>query len=137
MFGWRLVRSTEWTAAQVKIERLYERVVQLSAEAGAKGAEATMALARLNAMEHESALLRHKLSGIPAVAPSVSPGGGSIHGTPNLADLPMQSQVGAGMDLYSDVGDRRAKELAERNLLHDDVQDDFNPPTAGALTADL
>jgi hypothetical protein len=146
VFGWCLIRNTDLAllreqlaGERARTDALYERLIRVSAEAGAKGGEATMALARLNAMEQEAAHTRHRLNGSPAVAPQVSPTGSStgVHGQPLLSDLPLAGQVGAGMDLFSDVGEARAHELRERGLLHDDDGADDIPPAAAALTAGL
>ena len=82
-------------------------------------------LSRLNQLELENAQYRNKLTGLPAIAPQLAKG------------QPLEgSAIGAGVDLFEDIGDARALSLRDRGILHDDVPIP-DPPAAAALTAGL
>ena len=64
-------------------------------------------------------------TGLPAIAPQLAKG------------QPLEgSAIGAGVDLFEDIGDARALSLRDRGILHDDVPIP-DPPAAAALTAGL
>ena len=63
---------------------------------------------RVNVLETESAQHRHQQTGLPTLAPQIGRGN------------PIQNaMLGAGVDLFSDVGDDEAARLAADGMLHD------------------
>ena len=113
------------SAQRAEIDALRERLID--AEASKRSAQ-TMRdglVTRVNQLETESASLRHKLTGLPTIAPQIE------RGNPLRA-----SEIGAGVDLFEDVGDDKAKQLREAGLLHDPV-DPLPFPRAADMTAHL
>lgn len=132
MFGYRLVREEDWAAlqaelraARAKSDVLREDVARAHAERATARALYESIIARTNVLELEAAQYRNKLTGLPAVAPQLAKGN-PLSG----------SGIGAGVDLFEDVGDERANDMRERGLLHTEepVPD---PPDAATLSSGL
>lgn len=156
MFGYRLVREADFDAlrqelaaarASVDVIRAkywgdyiavlkdHERdVAQVSSVLLAAKEQAASRLAmlelqstRVNQLELENAQHRHRETGLPAVAPQV------VKGSPLVSD-----KIGAGVDLFADVGDDAAADLESRGLLHGPPKHQIDPfPTGADLTEGL
>lgn len=131
MFGYRLVRENDWDRLQTelvgnraKVEALLRELTETAAVARSKMTAADHMTLRVNALETEAATLRHKLTGLPQVAPQIG------KGTPIMSEA-----LGAGADLFADVGDERADELRAAGLLHEEVPA-IDYPSAHELSAD-
>lgn len=124
MFGYRLLRESDYDrlvaqldAARAEVTSLQDARAVLIAQVGeAKASERSKASAvdhltvAANEARMDAGQLRAKLTGIPSTVPQLGTG------TPLNAE-----GIGAGVDLFSDVGDERAEELRNRGLLHDDA----------------
>lgn len=115
MFGYRLLREADFDRLQAELVERRTRELNLQAdllksarECSAAQTRGDMLITRVNVLEQEYAALRNKLTGLPAIAPSIE------KGQPLRA-----SEIGANVDLFEDVGDEKARELAEAGLLHD------------------
>lgn len=136
MFGHRWLREADYdaiTAAtraiqhqnhelHVTIEVLHERLIVGEGDRRSAMTMRDSLITRVNQLETEAATLRHKLTGLPQIAPRIEKGLG-VSG----------SQIGAGVDLFEDVGDDKAKDLREANLLHD-AEEILPFPSAAAVT---
>ena len=133
MFGYRLVREKDWDRLQAelhseraKTEALLREMSDAKASAKSNATAADHLTLRANVLETEAAALRHKLTGLPQVAPQIG------KGSPLMSE-----QLGAGVDLFADVGDERADELGKAGLLHDiepfDVMPSAKDLTAGSI----
>lgn len=139
MFGHRWLRETDYdnliswnrTLIGQANELLHEKTLLLErlidAEAAKRSAMSMRdtIVTRVNQLEEESAMLRHKLTGLPQLAPKIE------RGSPLRA-----SEIGAGVDLFEDVGDDKAKDLREAGLLHEE-RAALPFPSAAALTEHL
>lgn len=104
---------------------LMERLIAAEGTMRAAQAMRDVMVTRLNQLEEESAMLRHKLTGLPQIAPKIERG------------LPLRaSEIGAGVDLFEDVGDEKAHELQQSGLLHETGETPAFP-TAENLTRHL
>lgn len=134
MFGYRLIREADWAAlhADLAAVRAEGRAAQdqytgaLVQLAGARASAESRATAndhltmQLNTAMLERAQLMARVTGMPAVAPQI--------GTGN----PLSAEgIGAGVDLFEDVGDAKALELEKRGLLAHTPGTAF--PSAAAL----
>lgn len=135
MFGYRLIREKDYDAQQARFEALSGRIDKLTddnvallmqlanvkAIAAAKTATNDHMKTRLNVVELEAAHLRNKMTGVPAIAPQI--------GTGN----PLSAEgIGAGADLFEDVGDTRAAELEATGMIEAADRTDF--PSAADLS---
>lgn len=119
MFGYRIVREADYD--ELKNERntlsekcfaLLREVANLKATAASKAMMSDLLTTRVNVLELDAAQVKHERTGLPATAPQIGRG------------TPMQNAaLGAGVDLFEDVGDDAAQRLADAGLLHD--QDPF------------
>lgn len=115
MFGYRLVRESDWTELRAEVTALRSEVAALTTRAAAAEAHGAlqskdtmidMLTTRLNALEMENAHARHAETGRPAVAATVGIGS------------PIRSeQMGATADLWNDTGDENARRLKDLDLL--------------------
>jgi hypothetical protein len=159
VFGYRMVRNADFDDLQRRVTVLYEKldtqrvesaatlaaamarhardVAELSAAVSAAKEQAASRLAlyetlvpRLNVLETENAQFRSKMTGLPALAPQV------VKGTPIMSE-----RIGAGADLFEDVGDTMAEELSARGLLHPGTHANGEHvdrlPSAAAMLADF
>jgi hypothetical protein len=132
MLGYRLVRETEYAElksdlrkAQVDIINLLNTLADARAKVGQKATMADMLTLRVNTLEHELGTLKHHATGLPVLVPAIGKG------------TPMQSAaLGAGVDLFEDVGDEAAEELRKTGQLHDS-DFDLSPPAAKDLLGTL
>ena len=138
MFGYRLMREADYAElrrelADVRAQLLcahLEHARALGDMAEAKATAAARASAndhltmQLNTVSMEVGQLRAKITGIPSIVPQIG------KGSPLSAE-----SIGAGVDLFSDVGDERARDLAARGLLHDTPE--IAVPTAAALSGSI
>lgn len=121
MFGYRLVRDADWAdlradrdAAIAKLDRANNVILVLTASESTARAEAAGAKVKaelltvdLNLARHERAVYQHKLTGLPAVTASI------VSGQPRRSEA-----LGAGVDLFDDVGEEAAQVLEREGLLH-------------------
>ena len=140
MFGYRLIRDADYLAlrdetasdrrsAQLKIESQSARIEAILRELGeakshaaARGAMYDLIAVRVNILEHDNATLRSKVTGLPTIAPSIGKGS------------PIDStSLGAGVDLFADVGDEQADRLRNEGILHDDLSTLPPMPSAADL----
>lgn len=135
MFGLRIVREDDLMFARAekvgldneirtlhdKIEALHVRLTKDAAQTASACTMRDMLVTRVNCLEEECAVLKHKLTGLPQIAPKIEKGSA-------LAS----SAMGAQVDLFEDVGDEKARELQDKGLLH---ADEAPPLMSGA--ADL
>lgn len=131
MFGYRLLRERDYDRLQTQLveERtrnldLQASLLQSAREAASAQTHRDQLVTRVNVLEAESAQLRHKLTGLPTIAPQIE------KGRPLRA-----SEIGAGVDLFEDVGDEKARELRDAGLLHDDLAPMPEFPSAEAMSA--
>lgn len=130
MFGYRLCRERDFDQLQADLVATRTRELNLQAELLKSARECSAAqtrgdflITRVNVLEQEYAQLRNKLTGLPAIAPTIE------KGQPLRA-----SEIGANVDLFEDVGDEKARELGEAGLLHD-TSPVVNFPSAADLSA--
>jgi hypothetical protein len=127
MFGYRLIRDADFLdlrtttaadrqASQTKIDAQTEKIEALLRENGTLKAQAAsraamydLIVTRVNLLEHDNATLRNKVTGLPTLVPSIGKGS------------PIDSaSLGAGVDLFADVGDDEAMRLRHEGILHDE-----------------
>lgn len=115
MFGYRLLRERDFDRLQEELVERRTRELSLQAdllqstrECAAAQAHRDSLVTRVNVLEQEYAQVRHKLTGLPTVAPQIE------RGQPLRA-----SEIGANVDLFEDVGDDEARRLSEAGLLHE------------------
>ena len=120
MFGYRLVRDADWERlrderdlAIIKADVFQERTLLLTASEATARAEAAGAKTKaefltvdLNLARHERAVYQHKLTGLPAITASI------VSGQPRRSEA-----LGAGVDLFDDVGEEAAQVLEREGLL--------------------
>lgn len=130
MFGYRLLRERDFDRLQQELVETRTRELHLQADLlestrkeSAAQTRGDMLITRVNVLEQEYAALRNKLTGLPAIAPSIE------KGQPLRA-----SEIGANVDLFEDVGDEKARELGEAGLLHD-TSPTVEFPSAAQLSA--
>lgn len=135
MFGFRIVRQadldreredrqalqTEIHGLNATIIALHERLTTNAADTASAKTMRDMLVTRINVLEEECAVLKHKLTGLPQIAPKIEKGS-ALTATP----------LGAQVDLFEDVGDLKASELRDKGLLHED-----EPPPLFPGAADL
>lgn len=128
----RIIRESDYDGLidqirldQAKIDALHETIGAMQerlieAEASKRSAMTMrdVLVTRVNQLEEESATLRHKLTGLPQIAPKIE------RGSPLRS-----SEIGAGVDLFEDVGDDKARQLHDQGLLHEEAPIE---PLAGA-----
>jgi hypothetical protein len=129
MFGYRLIREADY--AKLMAERvglsadrvaLLRELATLARDFGSKATMADLLTVRVNVLELEAAQRRHDETGLPATAPQIGRG------------TPLQNAaLGAGVDMFSDVGDENADKLRAAGMLHDDDPFDLPPPAARDL----
>lgn len=138
MFGHRWLREEDYEAMRGMIERavaaaeqfrdrtdaLRERLIDAEASKRSAMTMRDGLVTRVNQLEEESAMLRHKLTGLPQIAPKIERGTGL-----------RASEIGAGVDLFEDVGDSGARDLQERGMLHE--TEALPVPSAETLTEHL
>jgi hypothetical protein len=115
MIGYRLIRSHELDelkaalrdAQETRIVLLRE-VATLTGESRAKATMSDFLTTRVNILELEAAQRRQQQTGLPTVAPQI--------GRPTAVE---SAQLGAGVDIFEDVGDQEADRLSKAGLLHD------------------
>ena len=121
MFGYRLVRERDHDAAQAELSRLHAKVDELhgthvalamqlaeaKATALSRATSIDLMTVQLNTAQMESAQYRARLTGAPAIAPQIVGRGSPLGG----------EGIGAGADLFEDVGDERAAELIKAGQL--------------------
>lgn len=115
MFGYRLVRETDFD--ELKNERntlvdervkLLREMATLKATAASKAMMSDLLTTRVNILELDAAQIKHERTGLPATAPQIGRGN------------PIQNaMLAAGVDLFSDVGDEEAARLSADGMLHD------------------
>jgi len=117
MWGYRWIRASEYAELKSDLKKAQGDVVTLlstlsSARIGqaSKSTMAEMLTIRVNQLEHELATLKHHATGLPVMVASIGKG------------TPMQNAaLGAGADLFEDVGDEAAEKLRADGLLHDET----------------
>jgi hypothetical protein len=126
----RLVREKTVAEAIIADERrentaLRERLIGFEGQRASACTMRDMLVTRVNVLEEECAVLKHKLTGLPQIAAKIE------KGSPIAS-----SAMGAQVDLFEDVGDEKAQDLKDRGLLH---ADDAPPlfPSAADLTKHL
>lgn len=127
MFGYRFIRADELDQLRAEVRRLQDTQIALLQEkatlTGQFATKATMAdmlTTRVNVLELEAAQARHQKTGLPAVAPQI--------GRPSAVE---SAALGAGVDLFEDVGDKEAERLKGAGLLHE--AGEFELPSAREL----
>lgn len=122
MFGYRLLRESDYdrllddlglarleadTAKSAQIDALIA-LADAKANAQSRATAVDHLTMSLNTVNLELGQLRSKITGLPTIVPQIGKGN------------PLSAEgIGAGADLFEDVGDARAKDLADRGLLHD------------------
>jgi ElaB/YqjD/DUF883 family membrane-anchored ribosome-binding protein len=120
MFGYRLVRDADWRELRDEQARTlaalfaaHERILALTgseatarAEAAGAKTKAELLTVDLNLARHERATYQHKLTGLPALTANI------VSGQPRRSEA-----LGAGVDLYDDVGNDVAEVLEREGLL--------------------
>jgi len=131
MFGYRLIREADFTKLSDRREQLEEtragllgQIAQLTASAASKAAMVDLLTTRVNVLEKNAAMKAHAETGLPQHVAEIG------RGTPLVSP-----GLGAGADLFEDVGDQRAEQLRAQGLLHD--QDDMPLPTARDLVGSV
>jgi len=138
MFGYRLLREADYVELKTELASVraaliaahldHAKTLTLLADAKATAAARASAndhlVVAVNESKMELGQLRAKITGVPSVVPQIGKGN------------PLSAEgIGAGVDLFSDVGDEKARELAERGMLHDTP--DTMPLPSGAALSDL
>lgn len=133
MFGFKWVRADDYerviaeknaASETIAAERrenaaLRERLIDAEGQRASACTMRDMLVTRINVLEEENATMRHKITGLPTIAPKIEKGS------------PLnQSAMGAQVDLFEDVGDDKARDLAERGLLHRDEEPPLYPGAA-------
>lgn len=128
MFGYRIVRDREYDAVVAdlrlqrdKIEALLRELAEAKAGERSKSTLADLAIMRQNVLEQQLALDAHARTGRPQAVASLG------KGSPIVSDA-----IGAGVDLFEDVGNEKADELRKVGLLHEAEAYD-GMPSAEAL----
>lgn len=138
MLGYRLVRDRDWddlraerAALLARIDTLQAHVLELvasearaSADASSAKTKADLLIVDLNHARQQAAIFEHRVTGLPAMAPQI------VSGQPRRSEA-----LGAGVDLFEDVGEEAAKELARDGLLHDAANADLDLETQGLTSA--
>jgi len=154
VLGYRLLRDADFDEMRQKIAALTDKldaarvahaatlsdaikthgteVRELSSALAASKSSAASRLAlyeslvgRANQLEMENAQYRNRVTGLPAIAAQIQKGS------------PLsESAIGAGVDLFADVGDDEARKLEDRGLLHRNGEA-IRLPAAADLTAGL
>ncbi len=134
MFGYRLLREKDYDRlvsqlddARAEIALLQDtRVVLLreiseaNATARSKATAADHLEMGFNEAKMNLGVMTARLTGVPQTVPQVG------KGTPLNAEA-----LGAGTDLFEDVGDERADDLRQKGMLHDEPSMPF--PSAESL----
>ena len=135
MFGYRLLRerdieslSNETRDLRARIEQLHGEITKQTADARSKATAVDFLTMQNRLLSEENAVMKLKLTGLPITQAKFE------QGNPLTA-----SNLGAEVDLFEDVGDEKARELAGRGLLHDGRRDEIDdvmgaPPSAATLT---
>ncbi len=134
MFGYRLLRESDYDrlvsqldAARAEIALLQDTRVALlrevseaTADARSKKTAADHLEMGFNEAKMNLGVMTARMTGIPQTVPQVG------KGTPLNAEA-----IGAGTDLFEDVGDERAEDLRSKGLLHEEPSMPF--PSAESL----
>lgn len=130
MFGYRLIRESDWHTVQLELKDLRVTVVALTANLAAEAGDVKAARVKAdylavdnNLLRSEVGLLRHKVTGLPQLTAQV------VSGPPTRSEA-----MGAGADLYEDPGDMEAARLRDEGLLHD-VEAPLDLSVAGVTTS--
>lgn len=135
MFGYRLMRDADHAALVAELaasraetkaanDALVKALIELGeAKAIARSSQTAADHQRVeaNTARMNLAQLQNRMTGVPQVVPQIQ------KGSP-LAPV----DLGAGVDMFEDVGDERAREMAEKGLLHDSPIPPF--PSAAELS---
>lgn len=132
MFGYRLLRETDFDAlladlraARAAADALQAQLLVITGERSSAKTMYEGLIPRINQLEMENAQFRNKVTGLPAVAPQLARGN------------PLEgSAIGAGVDLFEDVGDTRARDMRDKGLLSGDDEPEALP-TAAAMSSGL
>lgn len=123
MFGYRLLRESDYDRlveqldlARAEVSSLQEQrvtllreVAEATANARSKATAADHLEMGFNEAKMNLGVMTAKLTGVPQTVPQVGKG------------TPLQAEgIGAGVDIFEDVGDERAEELRQKGMLHDD-----------------
>ncbi len=123
MFGYRLLRDADYSemkselataraaviAAHLEHAKTLTQLAEAKATAAARASANDHLVMSVNESKLELGQLRAKVTGMPAIVPQIGKG------------APLSAEgIGAGVDLFEDVGDDRARDLGARGLLHDD-----------------
>jgi hypothetical protein len=131
MGKYRLIRTVEYAElrsdlkkAQADIITLLNTLADARAKAGQKATMADMLTLRVNTLEHELGILKHQATGLPVLVPSIGKG------------TPLQNAaLGAGIDLFEDVGDEAAEILRRTGQLHDEDSEPAQPAAKDLIGA--
>jgi hypothetical protein len=115
MLGYRIVREADFTALVDELREVRAARIQLlqqlndaAAEARSKATMADLLITRCNVLEKQNAIYLSRITALPHDAAAIAKGS------------PVSSAaLGAGADLFEDVGDEAAARLKDRGLLHD------------------
>lgn len=123
-----VTHEREASAALLSVgDVLRERLIEAARALGSAQTMRDLLITRVNVLEQEVATLRQRATGIPQIAPQIERG----------AALDA-SAAGAGLDLFEDVGDAKARDLRVRGLMHEEApRDDDSDAIAWPSAADL
>lgn len=124
MFGYRLVRTDEFDELRSHRQRvltLLEQIGELKGQLGTRTAMVDLLTMRVNVLEQNAALREHAATGQPVAVAQIGKGSPTVN-----------ARLGAGTDLFEDVGDDEADRLKQLGMLHDD-DGDFTMPAAAEL----
>jgi len=125
MIGYRLIRSDEYAELRghrTTVMDLLKQLGDLREKLGVKTAMVDLLTMRVNVLEANEAQMKHQVAGAPVAFAQLGKGSPVVN-----------ARLGAGVDLFEDVGDEEAQRLKDLGMLHEDAFDVPLPPAGKDL----